>query len=152
MATYATKILLKKCKPIKSSSFTTPQLNGSKVHDQTDLPVPFSTGLSTYCRVETNARDRRDTATQGQHAHRHGRVKQQRGACAELLVVWEELLDAWRNRGSITEQSMCLRSKTTVLTRRNYYTYPVNLLGPVPKHLSAFYINETERFGHFIHG
>lgn len=47
----------------------------------------------------------------------------------------------------MTEQSKCLRRKTTVLTKRNYDTYPVNLLGPVPKHLSAFYINETERFG-----
>lgn len=45
-----------------------------------------------------------------------------------------------------------LEKKTTVLTRRNYYTYPVNLLGPVPKHLSAFYINETERFGHLFMG
>lgn len=59
-------------------------------------------------------------------------------------------MDAWRRRGSITEQS--LRRKTTELTRRNYYTYPVNLLGPAPKHLSAFYVNETERFGHLFMG
>lgn len=61
-------------------------------------------------------------------------------------------MDVWRRRGSITEQSMCLRRKTTVLTKRNYFTYPVNLLGPVPKQLSAFYINETERFGHLFIG
>lgn len=47
---------------------------------------------------------------------------------------------------------MCFSRKTTVLTRRNYDTYPVNLLDPVPKHMSAFYIDKTERFGHLFMG
>ena len=38
------------------------------------------------------------------------------------------------------------------MDKKNYYTYPFNLLGPVPKHMSAFYINETERFGHLFMG
>lgn len=62
-------------------------------------------------------------------------------------------MDAWRRRGSITEQSNVLEEReTTVLTRRNYYTYPVNLLGPVPKHLSAFYNKRDREMRAFIHG
>jgi len=134
------------CSPLATS-----QLKGSNTHDQTDLPChpPLARADGAETR---NPGDRRERAPERGHMHvgRHGRVKQWRGACVSLLVVWQELLDAWRRRGSITEQSVCLRRKTTVLTRRNYYTYPVNLLGPVPKHLSAFYINETERFGHLF--
>lgn len=31
-------------------------------------------------------------------------------------------------------------------------TYPFNLLGPVPNHMSAFYTNKTEKFGHLFVG
>lgn len=34
---YATKMLLEKCEPVTRSSFTTSHLNGSRVHDQTEL-------------------------------------------------------------------------------------------------------------------
>lgn len=53
-------------------------------------------------------------------------------------------MDAWKRRGTIS-----FRRKTTALTRRNYDTYPVNLLDPVPKHMSAL---EDREIWAFIHG
>lgn len=46
---------------------------------------------------------------------------------------------------------MCLRGKESRETEKETITHTqVNLRDPAPKHLSAFYMNETERFGHLF--